>query len=88
MKQRIAYVFALCCIAYAMSGCADNAVTGTLSYRDPGSGAKAGLVFVPGQKPVVSVKVPYYGPNGEILGMLDVGTAPPVVTPPVVTPDK
>lgn len=83
-RYHIATLAALLLIAYAMTGCADYPLTGSISYRDPDSGAKGGLVFIPGQKPAVSVKVPYYDEQGNLIGMLDVGAAPK----PVVTPEK
>ena len=67
-----------------LASCAEYPITGSISYRDPGSGAKGGLVFRPGEKPAVSVKVPYYDEQGNIIGMLDVGAAPV----PKVIPEK
>lgn len=82
---RLASLIAPAIIAYAMTGCADYPVTGSLVFVDPGSGAKGGLTFVPGQKPTVSVKVPYYNEKGDLVGMLDVGTTPKAAT---VIPEK
>ena len=45
-------------------------ITGQISYRDPASGAKGGLVFEPGKAPRASVRVPVYDPNtGELIGV-------------------
>ena len=45
---------------------------GTISYRDAESGAKAGLVFAPGEPVRGSVKVPVYNPQtGEVIGQVD-----------------
>lgn len=76
---RIAALVALACIAYAMSGCADYPITGTITMIDPISGAKGGLTFAPGQKPSASVKAPIYDDNGDVVGMVDVGFVQPKV---------
>lgn len=81
---QIAYSIAIAIIVASLVACADYPITGSIYAIDPGSGAKGGLVFIPGQKPTVSVKVPYYGENGELIGMLDVGTVPK----PKVIPEK
>ena len=58
-------------LTIALASCAEYPLTGTISYRDPDSGAKGGLVFRPGERPAARVRVPYYGSSGELLGMLD-----------------
>jgi hypothetical protein len=54
-----------------LSSCtnADFPVTGSVFYRDPKTGAKAGLAFVPGERPNAYVRVPVYDPEtGEKRG--------------------
>ena len=47
-------------------------LSGTVSYRHPQSGAKAGLVFAPGQPVRGSVKVPVYDQvTGDVIGQVD-----------------
>jgi hypothetical protein len=55
----------------ALASCGGNyPVTGSISYRDPNSGAKGGLVFEPGKAPRASVRVPVYHPEtGELIGV-------------------
>ena len=47
-------------------------LSGTVSYRDPRTGAKGGLVFVPGQPVGGRVQLPIYDPQtGAVLGAVD-----------------
>jgi len=51
------------------SSCAEYPLGGTLTYRDPESGAKGGLVFAEGEKPKGFVTVPIYDPEtGKEIG--------------------
>lgn len=71
----------LCLIALLFPSCAtrDWPVTGSLSYRDPASGAKAGMTFTPGSAPKATVKVPIYDKTtGELVGMADLTGEIPV----------
>jgi hypothetical protein len=55
-----------------LPSCADTGypLTGQISYRDPNSGAKGGLVFEQGKPPRASVRVPVYDPQtGELIGV-------------------
>ena len=66
----------LFCIAmfavFFLPSCADSPFLGSISYRDPETGAKGGLVFTPGQKPSGFLKVPIRDPEtGEIKGYAD-----------------
>lgn len=68
-----ALLFVVCGTAAALMGClpscSDYPVTATLSYRDPNSGAKAGLTYSPAKKLRGKLKVPVYDPQtGELLG--------------------
>lgn len=55
-------------------------VTGTVYYRDPGTGAKAGLTFSPGQNPSASIRVPVYdSATGDLIGMADLSADLPTV---------
>ncbi len=56
------------CVA---TSCAEYPLTGSLFLRDPGSGAKGGLTFTPGQAPTASVKVPIYDGDGNLTGYAD-----------------
>lgn len=61
---------ALFCLAAAclLPSCTGYPVTGSITYRDPQSGAKGGLVFTPGAPPRASVRVPVYDPQtGELI---------------------
>lgn len=54
-------------------------LTGTISYRDPNSGAKGGLTFSPGVAPRATLKVPIYDPqSGEMIGLADLQAELPV----------
>ncbi len=44
-------------------------LSGSISYRDPDSGAKGGLVFEPGKAPRASVRVPVYDEAGNLIGV-------------------
>ena len=47
-------------------------VTGSVSFREPRSGAKAGLVFAPGVPVRGSVRLPVYDPaTGAAVGQVD-----------------
>lgn len=55
-----------------LPSCADSGypVTGQISFRDPKSGAKGGLVFEQGKPPRASVRLPVYDPQtGELIGV-------------------
>jgi len=59
-------------------------VTGSIFYRDPKSGAKAGLAFTPGERSKAYVRVPVYDPEtgekrGEANLEIPVGKAAPEV---------
>lgn len=61
-------------IATALPSCSGSGypLSGSISYRDPNTGAKGGLVFEEGKKPRASVRVPIYDPEtGELVGMAD-----------------
>jgi hypothetical protein len=45
------------------TSCAEYPFSGSLTYRDPESGAKGGLVFAEGEKPKGFVTVPIYDPE-------------------------
>lgn len=69
-------------LAALLVSCADYPLTGSIAYRHPGSGAKGGLEFIPGQRPGGFVKIPIRDPEtGEITGHAELATAPPVVEP-------
>lgn len=54
-------------------------LTGTLTYRDPQSGAKAGMVFSPGVAPRATLKVPIYDKaSGDLVGMAELAGEIPV----------
>lgn len=54
-------------------------VTGSISFRDQQSGAKAGMVFEHGAAPRATVKVPIYDKDsGELVGMADLTGEIPV----------
>lgn len=54
--------------------------TGSITYRDPQSGAKAGLDYTPGAPPRASVRVPVYDPQtGDLIGMAGLSTEIPKV---------
>lgn len=80
MKTPSILLFAVCAIALGLASCGtEYPLTGSLTYRDPESGAKAGLVFTPGAPPKASVKVPVYDPEtGELVGMADLQAEIPV----------
>ena len=59
------------CMVSTLPSCSGVPLTGSLSYRDPKSGAKGGLVFEPGAPPRASVRVPIYDERGELVGMGD-----------------
>lgn len=68
----IGLLFILGMCACLLQSCAQYPVTGTVSYRDAQSGAKAGLVFAPGKPVRGSVKVPVYDPQtGALIGQVD-----------------
>lgn len=56
---------------YFFTSCADQGypLTGQISYRDPATGAKGGLVFEPGKAPRASVRIPVYDEAGNIIGV-------------------
>lgn len=58
----------------ALPSCADQGypITGRISYLDPESGAKGGLVFQPGQPPRASVRIPVYDELGNLIGIGEV----------------
>ena len=60
----------LCCAAcLLLPSCTNYPVEGSVMYRDPESGAKGGLVFVPGEKPKGFLSVPIYDPEtGAVVG--------------------
>lgn len=65
-------VFCMCLFAvFFLPSCAGSGypLTGQISYRDPESGAKGGLVFEPGKPPRASVRVPVYDENGNLIGV-------------------
>ncbi len=61
------------CLTMLPSCGAEYPITGQISYRDPGSGAKGGLVFSPGEKPLGFLRVPIYDEeSGELVGSAEV----------------
>lgn len=61
-------------MAGTLPSCSPNSafpVTGTLSLRDPESGAKAGLVFQPGKPAAGMVKMPIEDGEGRVIGYVD-----------------
>lgn len=51
----------------------DYPITGSLSYRDPNTGAKAGLSYAPDRMVSGGVTVPIYdAETGELLGVTDI----------------
>jgi hypothetical protein len=63
-------VAGLGCLLALPSCSPDYPVIGSITLRDPKSGAKGGLVFTPGEAPRASVRVPVYDPEtGELIGM-------------------
>lgn len=73
----------LCMAAALMGLCppscsSDYPITGSLSYRDPKSGAKAGLSYSPSHKLRGSVAVPIYDPEtGKRTGYAQLATVEP-----------
>ena len=60
-----------------LSACSDYPITGTLSYRDPNTGAKAGLSYSPATRIKGGITVPIYdAQTGELLGVTDVKIDP------------
>jgi hypothetical protein len=55
-----------------LPSCASYPLTGIISYRDPASGAKGGLVFEPGTPPRASVRIPVYDDLGNMIGIGEV----------------
>jgi len=54
-----------------LPSCADSGypLVGQISYRDPETGAKGGLVFEPGKPPRASVRIPVYDEQGKLIGV-------------------
>lgn len=54
-----------------LPSCADSGypLTGRISYLDPETGAKGGLVFEPGKAPRASVSIPVYDDQGKLIGI-------------------
>ena len=67
--------FAFCAACLLMPSCSgEYPVTGSITYRDPDSGAKGGLTFTPGEKPSGFIRVPIYDPEtGEQIGQAELG---------------
>jgi hypothetical protein len=63
-------LFSLAAACLLMPSCSgDYPVTGSITYRDPDSGAKGGLTFTPGEKPEGFIRVPILDPEtGEQIG--------------------
>ena len=62
--------FFLCAGCLFLPSCSgEYPLTGSISYRDPNSGAKGGLVFEPGKAPRASVRIPVYDEFGNIIGV-------------------
>lgn len=49
-------------------------LTGSVSYIDPGSGAKGGLVFRGKEKPTGYVRIPILDDDGNQVGVAELGT--------------
>lgn len=65
-----------------LSGCAEYPVTGSITYRDPDTGAKGGLVFSPGEPPTASIRVPVYDDEtGELIGLAELEMPTATVVP-------
>jgi hypothetical protein len=56
---------------FILPGCAESGypLEGQISYRDPASGAKGGLVFEPGKAPRASAYIPVYDDAGALIGV-------------------
>jgi hypothetical protein len=56
---------------FILPGCAESGypLQGQISYRDPATGAKGGLVFEPGKAPRASARIPVYGEDGTLIGV-------------------
>ena len=54
-----------------LPSCAESGypLEGQISYRDPATGAKGGLVFEPGKAPRASARIPVYGEDGTLIGV-------------------
>ena len=62
--------FFLCAGCLFLPSCSgEYPLTGSISYRDPETGAKGGLVFEPGKAPRASVRIPVYDEFGNIIGV-------------------
>ena len=65
-------LMAAACVFLCPPSCAGYPLTGSVYYRDPSSGAKAGMAFRPGEAPRASVRIPIYDQStGEVIGMAD-----------------
>lgn len=66
----LAFLLCFGLVFFVSPSCSGNLpLSGSLSYRDPGSGAKGGLVFVPGEKPAAFFRAPIFDPEtGEQIG--------------------
>lgn len=59
-------------MGFCLPSCSGYPLTGSVAYRDPQTGAKAGLEFKPGQAPAAVLKVQLYDPRtGQPLGVVD-----------------
>ena len=67
-------LFLLCSACLFLPSCSSEyPFEGSVSYRDPDSGAKGGLVFSPGEKPLGFLRVPIYDPEtGELVGSAEI----------------
>lgn len=61
--------------ALTLTSCADYNFLGTISFRDPATGAKAGIDFVPGRRPTQYIKAPISNADGEVIGYVDISTS-------------
>lgn len=57
-----------------LPSCAESGypLQGQISYRDPATGAKGGLVFEPGKAPRASVRIPIYDEYGTMIGISEI----------------
>ena len=61
--------------ALALVSCAELPLLGTISFRDPATGAKAGIEFTPGSKPKQYIKAPIANAEGDVIGYVDIVTS-------------
>jgi hypothetical protein len=60
--------------AFMLVSCADLPLLGTIRFRDPETGAKAGIDFTPGSKPSQFIKAPITNAEGVVIGYVDISS--------------